>query len=69
MGTVLGGAGIAVGSSAGAAKVMKHWTSAVSKKRADCTTARQAFLDAKQSAMKNGLAKCWPQPFAAIDGP
>ena len=56
-------------SGGGAIKLYKDWEGELAKKRADCATARAAFIAAKDKLMKDCPTECWPRPFADINCP
>ena len=70
-GTAPGGALIAAAaaSGGGAVKLYNDWKNELAKKRADCATARAAFIAAKDKLMNDCPAECWPRPFPDINCP
>lgn len=70
-GTLPGAGLIAAGaaSGAGAAKIFADWTKQLAKKRADCASARAAFIAAKDKLMRDCPAECWPRPFPDLNCP
>ena len=71
IGTGPGAALIAAGagSGGGAIKLYKDWKDELAKKRADCATARGAFIDAKDKLMNDCPTECWPRPFPDLNCP
>ena len=53
----------------GAIKLYKDWAGELAKKRADCATARAAFITAKDKLMNDCPTECWPRPFPDINCP
>ena len=71
IGTAPGAGLIAAGgaSGGGAIKLYKDWKDELAKKRADCATARAAFIAAKDKLMNDCPTECWPRPFPDINCP
>lgn len=71
IGTAPGAGLIAAGaaSGGGAIKLYKDWEGELAKKRADCATARAAFIAAKDKLMNDCPTECWPRPFPDINCP
>jgi hypothetical protein len=56
-------------SGGGAIKLFKDWKDELAKKRADCATARAAFIAAKDKLMNDCPTECWPRPFPDLNCP
>jgi len=71
IGTAPGAGLIAAGAASvgGAIKLYKDWAGELAKKRADCATARAAFITAKDKLMNDCPTECWPRPFPDINCP
>ena len=71
IGTAPGAGLIAAGAASvgGAIKLYKDWEGELAKKRADCATARAAFIAAKDKLMNDCPTECWPRPFPDINCP